>query len=136
MANAPTDHPSDHPSPRPSRSRHELWLEPLMVWLVLLAILAASAWSAFLPLGAFNPTINLLLAALMLAVLAIFLMDLRSATSVLRLVAAAGLFWVLFLFVLTFTDYLSRRPTLPPQGSGGAAAAAALPGFATRPPTR
>ena len=95
-----------------SRSRREIWLGPLLVWLLLLAILAASAWSAFLPLGSFNPAVNLLLAAFMLLVLAIFLMDLRNAKSVLRLVAAAGLFWVIFLFALTFTDYLSRRPTV------------------------
>jgi len=101
-------------TPRRSRSRREIWLEPLLVWLVLLAILAASAWSAFLPLGAFNPTVNLLLAALMLLVLATFLMDLRNAKSVLRLVAAGGLLWVVFLFALTFTDYLSRRPTIGP----------------------
>lgn len=94
-----------------SRSRHEIWLEPLLVWALLIAILAASAWSAFLPLGAFNSTVNLFLAALMLLVLAMFLMDLRNAKSVLRLVAAAGLFWVIFLFALTFTDYLTRRPT-------------------------
>ena len=104
-----------------SRSRHEIWLEPLLVWLLLLAILAASAWSAFLPLGAFTPTVNLLLAAFMLLVLVMFLMDLRNAKSVVRLVAAAGLFWVIFLFALTFTDYLSRRPTvgseLPVHGS-------------------
>ena len=93
-------------------SRHDIWLEPLLVWLLLLlAILAASAWSAFLPLGALNPTLNLLFAALMLFVLVVFLMDLRNATSVVRLVAGAGLFWVIFLFALTFTDYLSRRPT-------------------------
>lgn len=88
---------------------------PLSVWFVLLLILAISAWSAFFPLGPLNPTINLILAAVMLFLLAIFLMDLRNASAVLRLVAVAGLFWVIFLFVLTFTDYLSRRPTLPPQ---------------------
>jgi hypothetical protein len=38
-----------------------------------------------------------------------------------RLVAAAGLFWVIFLFALTFTDYLSRRPTASPQPSHSAA---------------
>jgi hypothetical protein len=38
-------------------------------------------------------------------------MDLRNASALLHLVAVAGLLWVIFLFVLTFTDYLSRRPT-------------------------
>lgn len=95
---------------------------PALVWLVLLILLAASAWSAFFPLGALNPTINLLLAAVMLFLLAAFLMDLKNASALLRLVAAAGLFWVIFLFALTFTDYLSRRPTASvPLSSDGAA---------------
>lgn len=105
-----TEPNTDRSQPR-APSYRELWLEPVLVWLLLLAILGGSAFTAFLSLGAFNPTINLLLAALMLLVLATFLMDLRSAGPVLRMVAAAGLFWVIFLFALTFTDYLSRRPT-------------------------
>ena len=99
---------------RPQRRQpfhRELWLGPMLVWLLLMAILAASAWSAFFSLGPFNPAISLLLAAVMLFVLAAYLMDLRSASPILRMVAAAGLFWVVFLFALTFTDYLSRRPT-------------------------
>ncbi len=99
---------------------------PIVVWLVLLIILAGSAWSAFFPLGSLNPTINLLLATLMLLVLAIFLMDLGQASPVVRLVAAAGLLWVVFLFALTFTDYLSRRQTLPAR-SGGLAPGLAPP---------
>jgi len=102
-----------HTRPRRRSSFHrELWLGPALVWLVLLAILSVSAWSAFFPLGPYNPTINLLLAALMLFLLATFLMDLRSASHILRMVAVGGLFWVVFLFALTFTDYLSRRPTI------------------------
>lgn len=108
-------------------------LGPLIVWLVLLGLLAGSAWSAFFPLGKFNPTINLLLAALMLFLLAAFLMNLKDARPVLRLVAAAGLFWVLFLFTLTFTDYLSRRSPQPLPAAGGAAMTAPERGFAASP---
>jgi len=105
-----TDTHHDRSQPH-RRLYRELWLGPVLVWLLLLVILAASAGSAFLPLGPFNPTLNLLLAALMLFILAAYLMNLASAGPVLRLVAASGLFWVIFLFALTFTDYLSRRPT-------------------------
>jgi cytochrome c oxidase subunit IV len=38
-----------------------------------------------------------------------FLMDLRNARALIHIVAAAGLFWIVFMFVLTFTDYLSRH---------------------------
>ena len=90
---------------------------PLLVWVILLIMLAASAGSAFLPLGSLNPTLNLLIAAGMLLVLAAFLMELKDASALLRLIAAAGLFWVVFLFALTFTDYFSRRPTAAPATS-------------------
>jgi cytochrome c oxidase subunit 4 len=83
---------------------------PALVWLILLGLLAASCWSAFLPLGSYNTALNLAIAAIMLLVLAIFLMNLARASALLRFVASAGLLWVVFLFVLTFADYLSRRP--------------------------
>jgi cytochrome c oxidase subunit IV len=83
---------------------------PALIWLILLGLLAASCWSAFLPLGSYNTALNLAIAAIMLLVLAIFLMNLARASALLRLVASAGLLWVVFLFVLTFADYLSRRP--------------------------
>lgn len=83
---------------------------PALVWLILLSLLAASCWSAFLPLGSYNAALNLVLAAVMLFLLATFLMNLAQASALLRLVASAGLLWVVFLFVLTFADYLSRRP--------------------------
>ena len=83
---------------------------PALIWLILLGLLAASCWSAFLPLGSYNTALNLAITAIMLLVLAIFLMNLARASALLRLVASAGLLWVVFLFVLTFADYLSRRP--------------------------
>lgn len=83
---------------------------PAVVWLVLLVLLAASCAAAFLPLGPYNTALNMVFAAVMLLVLAVFLMNLAGASALLRLVASAGLLWVAFLFVLTFADYLSRRP--------------------------
>jgi caa(3)-type oxidase subunit IV len=118
MINQPETSLDHHLQP----TQRQLWQGPIIVWLVLGVILAASAYSAFIPLGALNPTINLALAAVMLLLLATFLMDLKSASPVVRLVAVAGLFWVIFLFTLTFTDYLSRRPSVPVIPQRGAAA--------------
>jgi caa(3)-type oxidase subunit IV len=53
--------------------------------------------------------VNLAIAVLMIALLVTFLMDLRNARALIRIVAAAGLFWCIFMFALTFTDYLSRH---------------------------
>jgi caa(3)-type oxidase subunit IV len=104
-----------HPCERNAPSNRRLWLEPVVVWLVLMVILIVNAWSAFLPLGLLTPVVNLVLAAAMLVILALFLMDLVNARPIVRLVATAGLLWAIMLFALTFTDYLSRRSTLPVQ---------------------
>ena len=53
--------------------------------------------------------LNLVIAAIMLLLLATFLMNLGRASALLRLIASAGLLWVIFLFALTFADYFSRR---------------------------
>ncbi|MBO0716712.1 MAG: Caa(3)-type oxidase subunit IV [Rhizobiales bacterium] len=85
-----------------------LWQVPALVWLVLLVLFGASFASAYLPLGAGNIAVNLLIAAIMIAFLVIFLMDLKGATALIRVVAAAGLLWLTLMFALTFSDYLSR----------------------------
>lgn len=85
-----------------------LWKGPGAIWLALLALAAISLGSAYIPLGAGNVAVNLGIAAIMVALLVTFLMDLKAATSIVRLVATAGLFWTIFMFVLMFSDYLSR----------------------------
>ncbi len=81
---------------------------PLAVWAVLLVLLAISAGSAYMPLGRFNAAVNLLIAAVMILLLATFLMNLRWSNALVRIIAASGLLWLAFMFILTFTDYFSR----------------------------
>jgi cytochrome c oxidase subunit IV len=86
----------------------ELAKGPLAVWLVLIVLLALSAASAYLPLGPFNAALNLAVAAVMVFLLATFLMNLRWSNALVRIIAASGLLWLAFMFILTFTDYLAR----------------------------
>lgn len=69
----------------------------------------ASLGSAYLPLGSGNIVVNLLIAAIMIGILMTFLMDLKNSSALIRVVASAGLFWAVLMFVLTFNDYLSRH---------------------------
>jgi caa(3)-type oxidase subunit IV len=75
---------------------------------VLLLLLAISLGSAYVPLGAGNVTVNLFIAGLMLVLLAAFLMDLQNSGLLVRIVAVAGPFWMVLMFSLTFSDYLTR----------------------------
>jgi cytochrome c oxidase subunit IV len=79
-----------------------------LAWIALIALAAISLGSAYLPIGTANVAINLLIASVMAVVLAIFLMDLQNAKILIRVVAVTGVFWMIFMFVLTFSDYLSR----------------------------
>lgn len=93
----------------PSRSRQHLWRGPLLAWAALLVLAAINLGSAYVPLGPGNVALNLVIAAVMTVVLAVFLMDLQNAKALIRLVAVTGLFWTVFMFALTFSDYLSRN---------------------------
>jgi len=79
------------------------------VWLALMALLAATFTSAYIPMGAFNSIANLTIAFMKGALVAIFFMHLKKSDTMMRLAAAAGLFWLLILFMLTFSDFLTRR---------------------------
>ena len=92
----------------PSGGEPDLWRGPVLAWVALVVLAAISLGSAYLPLGAGNVTVNLVIAVVMAIVLAIFLMDLRNAKTLIRIVAVTGLFWTTFMFTLTFSDYLSR----------------------------
>ncbi len=87
----------------------QLWKGPLAAWLLLLVLLAGSIASAYWPLGAANTAINLVFAAAMAGLLVIYLMDLRNAAALVHIVAAAGIFWSVFMLTLTFADYWTRH---------------------------
>ena len=80
----------------------------LLVWLALLALLALTCASAFIPLRGFNMAANLVIAALKALVVAVFFMRLGSASVPVRIVAIAGFVWLFFLFVLSLNDFATR----------------------------
>lgn len=93
----------------PAQSTWRLWRKPSMIWLGLLVLLGISVGSAYIPLGIGNGLINYGVAATKAALVLIFFMHLDRSRALLRLAALCGLFWVLFLFSLTFGDYLTRN---------------------------
>ena len=91
-----------------SRHQEDLWRGPALAWGVLVLLFLLNLGSAYVPLGAGNVALNLVIAAVMTIVLAVFLMDLQNSRILIRVVAITGLFWTIFMFALTFSDYLSR----------------------------
>lgn len=90
------------------RKAASVWRTPVLTWIALMALLAINAALAFLPLGRAKLGVNLGVAVVQVALLGFFFMRLDKASWLVRLTALAGLFWLVFLFALAGSDYLSR----------------------------
>jgi cytochrome c oxidase subunit 4 len=78
------------------------------VLLALLALTAATTWAAVLPLGAWHVPVALCIAAGKTALVAAWFMGLPRSPRLVRMAAAAGVFWLLVLMSLTLTDVVAR----------------------------
>jgi cytochrome c oxidase subunit IV len=85
-----------------------IWIEAGALWAVLLALFGINASLAFVQIGTFGVVLHLLIALVMIGLLVVFFMDFREYTPLLRLAAVAGVFWLIFMFVLTAGDYFTR----------------------------
>lgn len=77
-------------------------------WGALLALLAITVGSALFPLGPWNSVINFGVACAKAALVATVFMRLQSASALIRLVAATGIFMLALLFGLGGADYATR----------------------------
>ena len=85
---------------------------PVLVWLALLAALGATVAYALTPHLPLKPAFALSISAFKATLIALFFMRLNKETSLVRLAAMAGVFWLSFLFLFTFADYLTRAPAI------------------------
>jgi cytochrome c oxidase subunit IV len=81
----------------------------LLVYLALLGLLALTIGAAQLQLGAFKPAVNLGIATLKAGLIAWFFMHVREGSGLVRLFSVAPLFWLVILFGLGLSDWLTRR---------------------------
>jgi cytochrome c oxidase subunit 4 len=80
------------------------------VYIGLMVLLALTAGSHAFPLGSWNAVINLGIAAAKTVLIALFFMNLRHETTLVRILSGVGIFWLSILFTLTLADYLHRSP--------------------------
>jgi cytochrome c oxidase subunit 4 len=86
-----------------------LWVNAGLVWLGLLALFALNVFLAYIPIASVNVAVHMPIAMIMVVILVLFFMDFKDYTALLRLAAIAGVFWLLFMFVLTANDYFTRQ---------------------------
>jgi len=72
-------------------------------------LLGLTVACAFIDMGPFNIVVALTIAVAKAVLVVLFFMHVRHAGGLTRVVACAGAFWLLFMCVLTLTDFLTRN---------------------------
>jgi len=80
----------------------------VVVYLACMVLLAATFGVSFLQLGTFNVVINMGISVTKTLLVAWFFMHVRESSGLVRLASACALFWLLILFGLSLSDYLTR----------------------------
>jgi cytochrome c oxidase subunit 4 len=78
------------------------------IFLSLLVLTAATVFVAYFDFGVMNTPVALTIAVFKASLVVIYFMGLRYNTPLTKLVAGAGFFWLLILFGITMSDYLTR----------------------------
>jgi len=104
-----------------SAQTYAIWRKNGLIWLALLVLLGLTFGAAHIPLGGFNVVIGIAIAGIKVALVVVIFMGLGHSPSLIRLAAAAGVFWLTILFVLTLTDVVTSRQfqNAHPQTKGG-----------------
>lgn len=91
---------------KPGRVRHLVF-----AWIALLALLGLTLGSAYVPMGtAVNTAMNYAIALAKAAIVMVVFMHATRSGGFVRVLAAAGLVWLLMLAALGLTDYATRAP--------------------------
>jgi cytochrome c oxidase subunit IV len=79
-----------------------------MVFLALMIGTGLTVAAAFVDMGALNNVVMLVIACVKATLVILFFMHVRWGTRLTWVTVASGVFWLLILFGLTMTDYMSR----------------------------
>ena len=94
----------------------------------LMVLTGITVGVAFINLGAFNFPVAISIAIIKATLVVLFFMHMKYSSRLTKLVVGTGLFFLLVLFTLTLTDYLSRGwLTGVPAVPAGPAAAGSRP---------
>jgi len=86
----------------------------------LMALTATTVAVAFVNLGALNFPVALAIAILKATLVILFFMHVKYSSQLTKLICGTAFFFLIILFGLTLTDYLSRGWFVAPGGTAGA----------------
>jgi cytochrome c oxidase subunit 4 len=102
---------SGHISPKPTY---------YAIFGALMVLTAITVTVAFINLGALNFPVALAIAILKATLVVLFFMHVKYSSRLTKLVVGSAFFFLVILFGLTLTDYLSRGWFASPRGTAGA----------------
>ena len=78
------------------------------IFAALMVLTALTVWVAFFDLGTLNTVVALGIAVTKATLVVLFFMHVKESSRLTKLIVGTGFFFLLVLFTLTLTDYLSR----------------------------
>jgi cytochrome c oxidase subunit 4 len=81
----------------------------ILVWAILLVLLVITIGVSYVHLGWLNPVAAVTIAVIKAVIIILYFMHVRYGPKLVRVVIAAGFFWLMILLALTMGDYLTRR---------------------------
>jgi cytochrome c oxidase subunit 4 len=78
------------------------------VSVALMVLLVLTVGVSYVPLGSFDIVAALAIAFAKAALIVLVFMHVQYSSRLTKLFAAAGFFWLIILFLFTFSDYLTR----------------------------
>lgn len=80
----------------------------ITIFLALMGFTVLTVWAAFQDFGALSDPIAIAIAIAKATLVVLFFMHVRHGTGLTKLVVAGGFLWLLILFGITMSDYLTR----------------------------
>jgi cytochrome c oxidase subunit 4 len=81
----------------------------LSIFAILMALLAATIWVAYIDLGGWNLPLAMAIALVKGGLIVLFFMHVRYGSSLAKVFAGAGFFWLLILLSIAMSDYATRH---------------------------
>jgi cytochrome c oxidase subunit 4 len=94
---------TDHSKAAPTKSFY------FVIYALIVGLILAAVGVSYAKMGSGAIYLNLLIAGAQASLLAYFFMHLKGADHLTWLIAGAGMFWLLILFLFLLTDYVTRQ---------------------------
>ncbi|MCI0488266.1 MAG: cytochrome C oxidase subunit IV family protein [Blastocatellia bacterium] len=81
----------------------------LSIWLTLMVLTGVTIWVAYYDLKQFSVIVALSIAVFKALLVVLYFMHVRYSSRLTKVIIAAGVFWLIILIALTFSDYWTRN---------------------------